>query len=42
MAVQPDKRAADDVVIGEEALEKAEQYIEAEEGALNRFSAGHA
>jgi TRAP transporter 4TM/12TM fusion protein len=38
MAEQPDRSAADDVVISEDALEKAEQYIEAEEGALNRLT----
>ncbi|HEV8340965.1 MAG TPA: TRAP transporter fused permease subunit [Candidatus Binatia bacterium] len=38
MAEQPDKPAADDVAVSEEALEKAEQYIEAEEGAQNRLT----
>ncbi len=38
MAEPPDRSAADDVVISEHALEKAEQYIEAEEGALNRLT----
>jgi TRAP transporter 4TM/12TM fusion protein len=38
MAGQPDQRAADEVVISEEALKKAEYYIEAEEGAYNRLA----
>jgi TRAP transporter 4TM/12TM fusion protein len=35
---QAQKRAADEVVISDEALEKAEHYIEAEEGAQNRLT----
>jgi TRAP transporter 4TM/12TM fusion protein len=38
MAEQVEKRAADEVVISEEALEKAEHYIEAEEGIQNRLT----
>jgi TRAP transporter 4TM/12TM fusion protein len=38
MAEQVEKRAADEVVISEEALEKAEHYIEAEEGVQNRLT----
>jgi TRAP transporter 4TM/12TM fusion protein len=38
MAGQPDQRAADEVVISEEALKKAEHYIEAEGGAYNRLA----
>ena len=38
MAEQLEKRTAEEVVISEEALKKAEQYIEAEEGATNRLS----
>ena len=38
MAEQVQKRAADEVVISEEALEKAEHYIEAEEGVQNRLT----
>src|SRR5688500_16557188 len=38
MAEQAEKRAADDVAISEEALKKAEHYIEAEEGVQNRLT----
>jgi len=38
MAEQVEKRAADEVVISEEALKKAEHYIEAEEGVQNRLT----
>ena len=38
MAEQAEKRAAEEVVISEEALEKAEHYIEAEEGVQNRLT----
>ena len=38
MAEQVEKRAANEVVISEEALEKAEHYIEAEEGVQNRLT----
>ena len=38
MAEQMEKRAADEVVISEEALKKAEHYIEAEEGVQNRLT----
>ncbi|HEU4340888.1 MAG TPA: TRAP transporter fused permease subunit [Candidatus Binatia bacterium] len=38
MPEQVEKRVPDEVVISEEALEKAEHYIEAEEGVQNRLT----
>jgi TRAP transporter 4TM/12TM fusion protein len=38
MTEQVEKRAADEVVISEEALKRAEHYIEADEGVQNRLT----
>ena len=38
MSEQARNKRSDDVVISAEALKKAEEFIEEEEGASNRFS----